>query len=231
MTYQQQMIWLTILLVVFGAAQAAFTWWGGHIQRRAAEAEADRRLEERIAADLHGRRKEDRDWDVARRLATTETMRLGLLITRFNSAETPDLLVSVGLFDPCDFKVASPADFARNMALVGPEAGDLASMVITMCDDFATRLHGLVRILQTAAPSAGVAKLRELNSASPLTQPILIELRRVGDELKGLIDDASQQCLPADLGKRRFQGTPKSALAKAYKASWERDGKRPEVKA
>ncbi len=221
MTDQQQMIWLTVLLVVFAAAQAAFTWWGGKIQRLAAEAEADRRLKEWNRSEVQRQREERREWDMARRLATTETIRLSLLLTRLIDSEQVELGVAASLFDAKDFRVAEPAVFARNMTVVGPEAGDLSTMVITMCDDFATRLLSLTRVVQASAPSGGIAKLRELNSIAQVTRPIVLELRTTGRELKALIDDANRQCLPSDPGRRRFRGQMSSALGKAYQGAWE----------
>lgn len=215
-------MWLTVLLAVFGGAQAAFTWWSGAIQRRAAEAEADRRLKERVAAEVMRRRHEDREWDIAQRLATTEMMRLGLLVARFDKSETPELAVAEGIFEPHEFRIANQPEFARNMALVSPEAGDLAVMVITMADDFATQMLGLSRVVEAAAPKKGVDRLRELNTASGYTKPIVLKLRAAGKELKALVDDATAECRPAELGKRRLKGTPKSGLAKAYQTSWER---------
>jgi len=85
------------------------------------------------------------------------------------------------------------------------------------------QMEGLARMVQAAASGKGVERIRELNTVAPHTRPIVLRLHAAGDELKALIDDASQQCLPQEPGNRRFKGTPKSSWAKMYKQSWERD--------
>ncbi len=200
--------WLTAGLLFTAASQAAFQWWGSKIAEQAADAEADRRLKERNAADVLRRRAADDDRDWVFFEVWAESFRVESLADQWAEQDLVELSV-LRLLSPDTVRPADSNAFLRSAIRIGHEASLLAGVAVTFANDVAQQVamfNEAVADVESRAtrqrdlPGADRLRMVRLEPNQELDKRVA-QLRRGVRELALLLNDVAMQSSRAGMNR------------------------------